>query len=68
MQKSTVRDNIIELTCGNLIMAECLDRQEVAKYMRHISEMTDSELAEQLVESRGLLDNRFARLVNRRRN
>ena len=52
----TVRDQAIETTCSNLMMAGLLLPQEVAKYMRQIVVYNDSELAEVLCESRFLYD------------
>jgi len=62
------RDKTIDITCGNLVMAGLLERKEVAAYMHHISVMTDSELAEQLLESRRLLDGHYRQVGKARRN
>lgn len=51
-----VRDQAIETTCSNLIMAGLLLPCEVADYMSVISSYTDSQLAKVLVASRMLYD------------
>ena len=63
-----LRHTAIDTTCSNLIMAGLLERKEVARYMHHISVMTDSELAEQLLESRRLLDGHYRQVGKARRN
>lgn len=63
-----IRDQAIETTCSNLVMAGVLLQQEVPAYMMRLAEMNDCELAEQLVESRLLLDNYYGNTAKERRN
>ena len=53
----TVRDQAIETTCSNLIMAGLLLPKEVAGFMCQVTSYADLELAEILCHSRLLLDN-----------
>lgn len=59
-----VRDIAIETTCSYLIMARILKRGEVLGYMRRISQLNDSELAEQLLASRILYDDYLEKCWN----
>ena len=63
-----LKDKAIKVIVSNLVMAGLLDHQKVGKYMSHISTMTDSELTEQLLGSRRLLDSYYQQLVEARRN
>ena len=57
-----IRDQAIETTCQNLIMAGgVLQPSEVANFMRELAGYTDTQLAIALCESRMLVDGYLAK-------
>ena len=51
-----VRDNAIETTVGNMIMADLIRPEEVKRYMTLLTDMSDECLAIALLNSRIALD------------
>ena len=63
-----IRDNAIETTCSNLIMAGLLQPTEVCQYMITITKYDNIRLAFVLIESRLLLDKYYESNAKSRRN
>ena len=65
---SIVRNDIIDETCSNLIVAGLICPKEAGKYMAAITNESDTVLAETLVDSRMLLDAYYLKDATSRRN
>lgn len=62
------RDNTIDATIGNLVIADVLLPPEVAKYMAYLGILNDDNLAKQLIASKHILDDHYRQIVESGQN
>jgi len=63
-----LRDNAIETTCSNMVMAGLLEPHEVGMFMTRLTGLDDYELGRQFCASLMLLDSYYERNTLERRN
>ena len=61
MFTAKMKDKAVETTCSNLVMSGDLLPEAVGRYMTYISKLSDTMLAQELINSKVLLRNYYKR-------